>query len=323
MPLRDLATKIDSDITVVSDEIIDTRKGYSSTFFTLTKNTTRLAFQHGNDSSLSDAANVNGAYLIVGDSNGTITGETTTAGTQATVTDTTTYPVTAQATNTEKVTVDGGAEQTVTFTTAINVGNVTDTTIYPVADQDTKTEKITLDGGTEQTITFAGATTTATHVATQIDAQLVGGSAAVVSGQVVVTSDTVGATSAVAIGTGTTDLTWDTPATVNTAAGIASELNSQLYGCVATVASGQVVLTSLGYGTLSVMLIGTGTTALTWDTPVAGTGGTGSYVAYTGAASGQVGYVGKRRYVRMVVTNPATDTTIMHIKGSLLSSPEN
>jgi hypothetical protein len=90
---------------------------------------------------------------------------------------------------------------------AATPGTVTDTTSYPVADQTGKTEKITIDGGTEQTVTF-GTATTAAHIAEDINEQITGAYASVVSGQVKITSDTRGATSSVAIGTGTTALTW-------------------------------------------------------------------------------------------------------------------
>ncbi len=189
--------------------------------------------------------------------------------------DTTSYPVATQATKTEKVTVDGGTEQTVTFTTAIDQGNVTDDTTYPVADQDTNTEKVTIDGGAEQTVTFAGVTTSNTSVATQMDAQLTGCSVAVVGGQVVITSDSTGASSAVAIGTGTCALSWTAPATVNNADGIAAEMNAQLTDCSVAVVGGQVKVLSDSTGVSSSIAIGTGTATLTWAAAVAGTLGEG------------------------------------------------
>jgi len=195
-------------------------------------------------------------------------------GTAGSVTDTTTYPVATQATKTEKVTVDGGTEQTVTFTTANDRARVVDTTTYPVTDQDTKTEKVTIDGGSEQTVTFSGTLTTAAAIAAQMDAQLTGCSVVVEGGQIAIYSDTKGASGSVAIGTGTCDLTWATPADVNTAEDIAEELNAQLTGCYAAVVGGQVKITSDSTGPLSSVAIGTGTATLTWDTAVAGTGQT-------------------------------------------------
>lgn len=88
-------------------------------------------------------------------------------------------------------------------------GNVTDTTSYPVADQTGLTEKFTFDGGTEQTVTF-GTATTALLIAAFINDQVTGGSATVTGGQVVVSSDSTGVSSSVAIGTGTTALAWAT-----------------------------------------------------------------------------------------------------------------
>ena len=199
----------------------------------------------------------------------------TLTGTAGSVTDTTTYPVATQATKTELITIDGGSAQTVTFTTAIDRGSVTDTTTYPVTDQDTKTEKVTIDGGSEQTVTFATTLTTAAGIAAVMDAQLTGCAVTVVGGQIVITSDSQGASSSVAIGTGTADLTWATPADVNTAADVAQEINAQITGGFASVASGQVKITSDSTGTSSSVAIGTGTADLTWDTAVAGTGDSG------------------------------------------------
>jgi hypothetical protein len=99
----------------------------------------------------------------------------------------------------------------VTEVIAPTAGTVTDTTTYPVADQDTLTEKVTVDGGSEQTVTFAGATTTAAQVAAQMGAQLTGVTVEVAAGQVKITSNTTGLSSTVAIGTGTCGLTWAAP----------------------------------------------------------------------------------------------------------------
>ncbi len=295
--------------------------------------------------------------------------------------DTTSYPVADQDGLTEKVTIDGGDEQTVTFSGAHtlaaqiaaslnaqlvgasatssdptsatkttntgapwnmapgdtmvidvdNVGNatatwdaaqgtVTDTTGYPVADQDTKTEKVTIDGGDEQTVTFAGVTTTAASIASQMNEQLVGCQVTVAGGQVKILSDTYGTDSSVAIGTGTTAMTWDAPVagtgdvanidavteaevktvieadttaevvangdgsvTLNSpTTGVASELDFKSGNAIAILglsvevvigtAGGQVKITSDKKGTGSSVAIGTGTCALTWNAPVAGTG---------------------------------------------------
>lgn len=42
--------------------------------------------------------------------------------------------------------------------------------------------------------------------------------------------------------------------------------------------------------------------------------------AYTATGTGRVCYVGKKRYVQITVTNPATDVTIVALKGNLLNS---
>ena len=43
--------------------------------------------------------------------------------------------------------------------------------------------------------------------------------------------------------------------------------------------------------------------------------------AYTATGVGKLGYVGKKRYVQITVTNPATDTTIFAIQDSPLKAP--
>ena len=193
--------------------------------------------------------------------------------TAGSVTDTTSYPVATQATKTEKVTVDGGTEQTVTFTTAINKGTITDTTSYPVTDQDGLTSLITIDGGSQQTVTFSGVTTSNVHVQSQMDAQLTDCKVTVVGGQVVVTSDLTGATSAVVAAAGTGGLTWAAAVVTNDAAGVAGQMGAQLTGCKVGVVAGQVKVTSDTVGVDSSVAIGTGTATLAWATAVAGTGG--------------------------------------------------
>lgn len=102
-------------------------------------------------------------------------------------------------------------DQTISQVAGATAGSVADTTTYPVADQDGLTEVVSVDGGAEQTVTFSGATTTAAGVAAQMNAQLTGCSVSVVGGQVVIVSDSVGVSSSIAIGTGTGALAWDTP----------------------------------------------------------------------------------------------------------------
>ena len=114
--------------------------------------------------------------------------------------------------DTGSVIFEGGTyeDETLTFG-ALVAGSITDTTTYAVTDQDGLTEKFSIDGGATQTVTFAGATTTALQVAAQINDGLVGASATVTGGQVVVTSDLTGDQSSVAIvAGGTGGLTWDT-----------------------------------------------------------------------------------------------------------------
>jgi hypothetical protein len=209
----------------------------------------------------------------------------TLAGTAATIVDTTSYPVTTQATKTEKFTIDGGTEQTVTFTTAINQGRIVTSCSFPITDQNSYSMTITINGGSPQTITFGSATTTAAHVAAAINAQLSGGTATTISTtNVAVVSDTVGATSTIAAtsSTGTDGVTWSAATVTNTAAGIASQLAAQLEGVKVSVnGDGQVLLTTDSEGSGSSISNGTGTADLTWASATAGTGQSATVYAGT------------------------------------------
>lgn len=154
----------------------------------------------------SGAAVAKGA-LIMSDANGK--GITAAALASAATKDGGTGPYNLNAGDTAVIDVDNAGNATATWDAA--AGTVTDTTSYAVSDQDGKTEKVTIDGGAEQTVTFSGTHTTAAQIAASMNAQLVGCSVAVVGGQVKITSDKQGTDSSVAIGTGTCDLTWDTP----------------------------------------------------------------------------------------------------------------
>lgn len=203
-------------------------------------------------------------------------------GTAGTVTDTTSYPVTDQVGLTEKITVDGGTEQTATFTSAIRRGYQVSSNEFPLASQDTYTLTVQIDGGSTQTVTFAGELTTAAHLAASIDAQLSGAKASVISTtNVTIMSDTVGPTSHVLVIGGTCGLTWSAHALVNTADGIATELAAQIEGVKVSVVAGQVVATSDTESATSSVVIGTGTCNLTWAADTDGTGQSGTVEAGT------------------------------------------
>lgn len=207
----------------------------------------------------------------------------TLGGTAGTITDTTTYPVTTQAGLTEKFTVDGGTEQTATFTTAINRGYQISSNSFPLADQDTYTLTVQIDGGSTQTVTFSGAHTTAAHMAASIDAQLSGAKCIAISTtNVAITSDTSGPTSHVLVIGGTCGLTWAAHQIVNLADGIASQLAAQITGVKVAVVAGQVKLTSDAASATSSVVNGTGTASgLTWAADVDGTGQSGTVAAGT------------------------------------------
>lgn len=100
--------------------------------------------------------------------------------------------------------------ETVSMSLAGTAATITDTTVYPVADQDGKTSIITVDG-TAYTVLFAGATTTAAGVAAQMNSQIKGASVGVAGGQVKITTDSTGSGSALVAAAGTGALTWDAP----------------------------------------------------------------------------------------------------------------
>lgn len=86
-------------------------------------------------------------------------------------------------------------------------GYIVDTTTYAVTDQTGKTQEVSVDNGPTQTMTFGTATTNA-HIAAAWNAQIKGIVAAVVGGQVKVSSLSTGKNSSVRIVGGTSALTY-------------------------------------------------------------------------------------------------------------------
>lgn len=189
--------------------------------------------------------------------------------TSAAVTSTIAQNYTLAANDTFLISIDGAGA--VTTTILATAGSETDTTAYPVADQTGLTEKITIDGGTEQTITF-GTATTAAHIVEDINQQIIGASASEIGGQVVVTSDTQGTGSSVAIGTGTCALTWaaavaGTGNVVNVAAVTGAEIGTAIDAAHApdtatTVSGGYVTISTVDTGAAATLQF-TGGTART------------------------------------------------------------
>lgn len=111
------------------------------------------------------------------------------------------------------INVDDIGVATATFDAA--QASITDTTSYAVADQDTKTITVTITGGeydgVVQTVLFDITVTTALLVAQQINDKTLGCFASVVGGQVVITTDNAGSGAAIAVGAGTSALTWAAP----------------------------------------------------------------------------------------------------------------
>ena len=125
----------------------------------------------------------------------------------AEVTGTGAGPWTMEPGDTLAVKVDQGAPLVATFAAA--AGYIDDTSTYDVADQDGLTLLVTVDGGTQQTVTFSGATTTLVSVVNQINAQVSGVKVYANGGQVRIESDKKGTDSSVSIDGGTSTLTWD------------------------------------------------------------------------------------------------------------------
>lgn len=112
--------------------------------------------------------------------------------------------------------LEGPTTKEGTFSGAVagTSATITDTTTYAVADQVGKTAIVTIVGDDDyadaQTVTF-GTATTALLIAADFNDQTKGVSFTVTGGQVVATTDKVGAEMAITIGAGTGALTWDTP----------------------------------------------------------------------------------------------------------------
>jgi len=168
-------------------------------------------------------------------------------------------------------------------------GSITDSTSYPCADQTGLTEKITVDDGDEQTITF-GTATTALLIAEDINDQIVGAKASVVGGHVVVTSDRKGTGSKIAIGTGTCALTWSAAVDgtgdaefidAMTAEEVKTLLEGDIAGITVTVVGNGFKIESDSYGTTSELDIKSGNLLAIFDIDVAvhvGTGGSNKLV---------------------------------------------
>ena len=105
--------------------------------------------------------------------------------------------------------VDAAGDATITWDAA--AATIVDTTSYAVTDQIGLTSIVTLTGGPydgiAQTVTFAGATTTAAHVAAEMNAQLNGCSVAA-GAQVTITHDGQGTDMDITVTAGTGNLTW-------------------------------------------------------------------------------------------------------------------
>lgn len=101
------------------------------------------------------------------------------------------------------------------LTAAASQATVIDTTTYPVASQNGLYITVAVDGGTPQRVDF-GAITTAAQVIAAINAQITGAYAYADGAQVRITSVSWGATSSVAVDVGTSALTFGTASDLGT-----------------------------------------------------------------------------------------------------------
>lgn len=159
------------------------------------------------------------------------------------------------------ISVDGGGDQTVTWDAA-SAARESAAEPYDLANNETLTVRI--DGGSVQTITFTTSmfanidAATAEEVAAAINGQLVDARATVTSGgtKVTITSDKKGTSSGVNVtgGTANAALTFTTGNTTGTGdvadidavtpAEVASRINADTTGCVASVEGSKVRITS-------------------------------------------------------------------------------
>jgi hypothetical protein len=102
------------------------------------------------------------------------------------------------------------------LTAAASQATVIDTTSYPVASQDGLYITVTVDGGTAQRVDFVGALTTAAHLIAAINAQITGAYAYADGAQVRITTESWGATSSVAVDVGTSAMTYTTASDLGT-----------------------------------------------------------------------------------------------------------
>lgn len=95
-------------------------------------------------------------------------------------------------------------------TSPASQATVIDTTAYPVASQDGKQIKVTVDGGAEQTIALVGALTTAAHMIAAINSQAKGFYAFADGAQVRFRTESWGHWSSISVDVDTSDLTFAT-----------------------------------------------------------------------------------------------------------------
>jgi hypothetical protein len=102
------------------------------------------------------------------------------------------------------------------LTAAASQATVIDTTSYPVSTQNGLYITIAVDGGVAQRVDFVGALTTAAHLIAAINAQITGAYAYADGGQVRITSESWGATSQIVVDVATSDMTFTTASDLGT-----------------------------------------------------------------------------------------------------------
>jgi len=185
--MKDLKSNITTSDVVVGTTIID-RQGYESLTISLdVEDATTVKLEHGDDSGLSDAAEVGADFIIGQLVFATADGSPCTIG----------YNGNKRYVRPSYVSLVNGT-----------AASITSDNSFAVSDLTGKTLIITATGLGAQTVTF-GTATTALLAAEDINDQVVGLHASVVATDIVITTDAVGSLQTIALAGTATDLTWE------------------------------------------------------------------------------------------------------------------
>jgi hypothetical protein len=167
------------------------------------------------------------------------------------------------------ISVDQDPDDQAVFDAAAGYIESNDT--WPVSDQDTKTLLLTVDGGTQQSMTFSGSTTTIANVVDQINQNMTGVSAFENSGEVRIASDKQGTDSTIVLA-GDNTITWASPVdgtgdvadiSAVTAAEAIAVIENDVANCTVTAVGGAIQIAADSTGTGSYIQVQATSTAET------------------------------------------------------------